>query len=85
MSAGMFAAGLISQPVCNKPSFEAMIAEFSNGFVFMKELPQVKEHCKKFFDVLQKLGGPFLIAENSLKESIALKIDSKLSLSFSFD
>ena len=85
VSAEMFSAGLISNSVKDQQSFEDIISDFYNGFVFMKTIPQVEEHCKKFFSALHRLGGPFSLAGNAIKQSVLQMVDDKLGLSISLD
>ena len=83
-SAEMFAAGLISKATRNKQSYDAIITDFYLPFSFMNKLPQVQQHCKKFFDVFHKIGGPFVIAADSLKQDIIQIILEKHKVAVSF-
>ena len=83
-SAEMVAAGLISKATRNKKSYDAIITDFYSSFSFMKKLPQVQQHCKKFFDVFHKIGGPFVIAADSLKQDITQIILEKHKVTVSF-
>ena len=83
-SAEMFAAGLISEATRNKQSYDAIITDFYSSFSFMKKLSQVHHHCKKFFDVFHKIGGPFIIAADSLKQDITQIILEKHKVTVSF-
>ena len=80
VTAEMFTAGLISSEV---KSAEAIIIDFQSGFVFMNSLPEIEQHCSTFFDVLEKLGGPFRIASKSLKQSIKKNVEDKCNTTFS--
>ena len=83
-SAEMFAAGLISEATRNKQSYDAIITDFYSSLSFMKKLPQVQQHCKKFFDVFHKIGGPFVIAADLLKQDITQIILEKYKVTASF-
>ncbi len=82
VTAEMFAAGLISSEVKSRQSAEAVITDFQSGFVFMNSLPDIEQHCSMFFDVLEKMGGPFRIASNSLKQSIKKNVENKCNTTF---
>ena len=83
VTAEMFTVGLISSEVKSRQSAEAIITDFQSGFVFMNSLPEIEQHCSTFFDVLEKLGGPFRIASNSLKQSIKKNVEDKCNTTFS--
>ena len=70
VSAELFASCLISNGTRRKPSYEAIITDFLSGLAFKKTLLLIIQHCKKLFSVLYKLGGPFVDAGDSLKQSI---------------
>lgn len=77
VSAEMFAAGVISDGVKSKQSAEVIISNFHSGFVFMNTFSEAQQHCAVFFSVLEKLGGPFRIAGNSIKQDIKKAMNAK--------
>ena len=85
VSAEMFAAGLISSEVKSRKSAEAIISDFHSSFVFMSTLSEVQQHCTVFFSVLEKMGGPFLVAGTSLKQAIKNSMQEKLNINFTLD
>ena len=84
-SAEMVAAGLISKATRNKQSYDAIITDFYLPFSFMKKLSEVQQHCKKFFEVFQKIGGPFVTIGDSLKQDITQIIHKKHKKAVSFN
>ena len=85
VSAELFASHLISNGTKRKPSYEAIITDFLSGLAFKKTLPLIIQHCEKLFSVFYRLGGPFVDAGDSLKQSIIEIVKEKLSINLSFD
>ena len=84
VSAELFASCLISNGTRRKPSYEAIITDFFSGLAFKKTLPRIIQHCEKLFNVFYRLGGPFVDAGDSLKQSIIETVREKLSINISF-
>ena len=85
VSAELFSSGLITNATKKNPSFKAIITDFNSVLPFKKTVPKIEQHCKKLFDVLHKVGGPFTDVADSLKENIMYRIRNKLDLKLNFD
>ena len=85
VSAELFSSGLITNATKKNPSFEAIISHFESVLPFKNTVPKIEQHCKKFFGVLCKVGGPFTDVADSLKENIMHRIRNKLDLNLNFD
>ena len=84
VSANMSVAGLISHAVMKNPSYESIIADVNHHLMFVESLPQILEHCEKFFRALLNLGGPFVRAQKLLQKNIAQSIQEKLHFEMPF-
>ena len=85
ISAELFTVGIISNDVKNSPSTNTILQSFYSGFTFMNTIEEVQCHCRKFFSALDKMGGPFIIASNSLKHDIVKSISRNFDFNISFD
>ena len=85
ISAELFTVGIISNDVKNSPSTNTILQSFYSGFTFMNTIEEVQCHCRKFFSALDKMGGPFIIASNSLKQDIIKSIIRNFNFNIFFD
>ena len=85
VTAELFTVGIISDEVQRNPSTNSILQDFYTGFAFMNTIEKVEQHCKKFFSIFDKMGGPFTIAGNSLKQDIAESISRNFDFNISFD
>ena len=83
VSAEFFTVGIISDEVKRNPSTDAILQSFYAEFAFMKTISEVQTHCRKFFSIFYKIGGPFIIAGNSLKQDIVKSVGMKLNFNAS--
>ena len=85
VAAELFTVGIISDEVKRNPSAISILQDFHTGFAFMKTIEKVEQHCRKFFGVFNKIGGPFTIAGNSLKQDIAENVSRRCGFKISFN
>ena len=52
------------------PSIDKCIEEFKASLTFMKELPQVQEHCQKFLNSFIAVRGSYANAAKALVKAI---------------
>ena len=64
----LFALRLINNAVRANPSIEKFIDEFKAILKFMKQLPQIQEHCQKFLNSFIAVGGSYAYAAIALHE-----------------
>ena len=82
ISAELFTSRLITDETRRNPSYNAILIDFNTALLFMDEIPMILQHCRKFFTVFNKIGGPFASAGHSLQQSITRNISNKLHLNF---
>ena len=85
MAAELFTVGIISDEVQKNPSTNSILQDFYTGFAFMNRIENIEQHCRKFFSIFNKIGGPFTIAGNSLKQDIVESISRNFDYNISFD
>ena len=85
VAAELFTIGIISDEVQRNPSTNSILQDFYTGFAFMNTIEKVEQHCRKFFSVFNKIGGPFTIAGNSLKHDIGESISRNFDFNISFN
>ena len=66
----LYTAKLISNEVREDPSMKECIDEFKASLTFMKELPQVQEHCQKFLSSFIAVRGSYANAAKALVKDI---------------
>ena len=80
VAAEMLQAGVISLFIGQNPSFDTIINCFLSTFTFAKDLQQVEQTCRKFFSVFYTIGGPFVVAADTIKSDIQMNVRKKLSM-----
>ena len=81
IAAELLAVSLLTSRVARTPSFDVIINGFLSGFLFLKTIQQVSEHCHKFFRAMYKVGGVFTLAADSLKEQLQVSLLEKFNIS----
>ena len=81
----MLQAGFITQAVQKVASFDAIISSFINAMAFMEEVEDIKKHCIKFLIVFYDMGGPFILAGNTIKKCIQETANNQLKLQLNLD
>ena len=66
----LFALSLVNNAVRGNPSIDKCIEEFKASFPFMKDLPQVQEHCQKFLNSFIAVRGSYANAAKALVKDI---------------
>ena len=61
---------LVMNEVREAPSMEECIDEFKASLTFMKELPQLQEHCQKFLNSFIAVRGSYANAAKALAKAI---------------
>ena len=81
----LYTKGLISNEVKDNPSVDEFIDEFKASLNFMKEVSQVKDHCKKFLKAFIAVGGSYATAANALHKDWIETVNNELNVSFCID
>ena len=66
----LYTVHLINNAVREAPSMEECIDEFKASLTFMKELPQMQEHCQKFLNSFIAVRGSYANAAKALVKAI---------------
>ena len=66
----LYTVHLINNAVREAPSMKECIDEFKASLPFMKELPQVQEHCQKFLNSFIAVRGSYANAAKALVKDI---------------
>ena len=80
VSSETYAVGLIPHAVEKNPTFDAIMTSFLSGFAFKPKLEDVEKHCATFLSVFYKIGGPFVYAADTIKQTIKDTIIDKLGV-----
>ena len=80
----MFAVGLISNDVLNKPTYINIMGDFLTRISFMKNHTELQQHIKKFLMILTKLGGQCVHVSNTLQVEWTEIIKGKLHIELNF-
>ena len=67
----MFEAGLINRTTMRGQNYDNIMSQFISGMDFKHSILELKEHCRLFTDILEKLGGA---AKMSLRKLVMRKI-----------
>ena len=82
----MFQARLISEGIRDKSTPDNILKEFINGMDWIHNQLDMEEHCKKFLEVCNKIGGSCIPASKTLKyqwiESVKQDMCVSLSLEY---
>ena len=69
----------------DNPSVDGFISEFKASLKFLKEVSQVKDHCKKFLKAFIAVGGSYATAANALHKDWIEAVNNQLNVSFCID
>ena len=82
----MFQAWLTSEGIRDKSTPDNILKEFINGMDWIHNQLDMEEHCKKFLEVCNKIGGSCIPASKTLKyqwiESVKQEMGVSLSLEY---
>ena len=81
----MYAEGLISNEVKDKPTYDSIIQEFKAGMIYKKDISQLEGYCQTFLDCLYNgsQGGPARGAAQNLAEEWKKDVHDIHSISLS--
>ena len=81
----LFAFCLINNAVRAKPSIEKFIDGFEITLKFMKQLPQIQEHCEKFLNSFIAVRGSYADVATALHEEWIEAVRNELGLDFNIE
>ena len=84
IAAELLAVSLLTSRVARTPSFDVIINGFLSGFLFLKTIQQVNEHCRKFFGAMYKVGGVFGLAADTIKKQINVSLIKDYNIALDF-
>ena len=61
-----YAADLISEPVMKSRNFDSIISQFRAKLKLKHNISEIKQHCTRFIDILEEIGGPAVDAAKEL-------------------
>ena len=59
LASQLYAVGLITKAVKDKPSIDKFIDEFRAIIACQKKLPQIQDYCQKFLNLFIAIGGSY--------------------------
>jgi hypothetical protein len=68
LASQLYSFGLINQVVKNQPSIDGCVNEFKTSIKYLKEVPKVENHCRKFLQAFLLVGGSYSSAANALSK-----------------
>ena len=80
IAAELLAVHLVTNDVATNPTSDAIIRDFRSGFLFLKTIQQVNDHCCKFFRAMYKVGGAFTAAADSVKEQLNVSLSKNFNI-----
>ena len=80
IAAELLAVSLLTSRVAEHPVFHTIINSFFSGFLFLRTVQQINEHCRKFFRAMYKVGGVFSLAADSVKEQLKVSLLEKFNV-----
>ena len=80
-----FQVQLINESVKNNPTSENILKEFTSGMDWIDYPSDMEEHCKKFLEVCQRMGGTFLLVSKTFKREWIETTKQEMGISLSLD
>ena len=80
-----FQAKLISGGDRDNSTPENILKEFREGMDWIRNQSDMEDHCKKFLEVFNRIGGTFILAAKSLKEDWCKAAKQELGVSLSLE
>ena len=80
-----FQVQLINESVKNNPTSEKILKEFTSRMIWIDNQSDMEEHCKKFLEVCQKMGGTFVLVSKTFKREWIEATKQEMGISLSLD
>ena len=78
LASQLYAVGLITKAVKDKPSIDKFIDEFNAITACQEDLPEIQDHCQKFLNSFIEVGGSYTAAARVVHKHWVEKSDTAL-------